>query len=479
MMTDADMSSFRHLIPIVLMVAVAVVGCAAQTTELRIVPHVDQRVELLSIIFRLAGNPEYNMSSLKGYTSDIDTYFAPYRNHAAIAMAKKMADTRSVGFDAVMAMAIHLSPPPALRPLVPFTDKVPEPRWGRENGLEFVRLVQQFYHDTHFEKFFAAHASLYQAAESQFTAVLKELNLGWYKSFYGELPKGHFNVVLGINNGSGNYGPKMVFPDGHEELFAILGAGDADSAGNPTYGSDQLPTLIHEFNHSFMNPLVDARLSELSAAREIYEPVANKMKAMAYGQPDIVIKESLVRAAVILYLESQGKNKRDILIATRQEQARGFVWMSDLCALMRQYEAQRDRYRTFSMFMPEIVKFFQEQAPGMKEKVASFNANCVHFAMMTPFPDKSQDADPAVTELIITFDKPVDPANGYSINYGREGKEHWPIAGKPQFLDGGRGVKLPVKLKPDWNYSFVLTPLAFASADGYPLESYIVNFKTK
>jgi len=378
-----------------------------------------------------------------------------------------------------MAMAIHLSPAPVLQPLVPFTDKIPEPRWGKQNALEFVRLLQQFYRETHFEKFFATHAPLYQAAEAQFGAVLKEFDLGWYKNFYGELPKGHFNVVLGINNGSGNYGPKLVFADGHEELFAILGASDPDSAGNPTYSANELPTLIHEFNHSFMNPLVDQHLRELGTARQMYEPVAEKMRAMAYGQPDIVIKESLVRAAVILYLESKGQKKRDILIATRQEQARGFVWMSDLCALMRQYESQRDRYPAFSMFMPEVVKFFQELAPGIKDKVASFYANCVHFAGMKPFQDKTEDADPAVTELIITFDKPLDPANGYSINYGREGKEHWPIAGKPQFLDGGRAVKLPVKLKPDWNYSFVLTPLAFASADGYPLETYIVNFKTR
>lgn len=78
-----------------------------------------------------------------------------------------------------------------------------------------------------------------------------------------------------------------------------------------------------------------------------------------------------------------------------------------------------------------------------------------------------------------TFDKPLDPTKGYSINYGREGKEHFPIEGKPQFLDGGRSVKLPVKLKPNWNYSFTLMPLAFASADGYPLETYTVNFKTR
>jgi len=60
-----------------------------------------------------------------------------------------------------------------------------------------------------------------------------------------------------------------------------------------------------------------------------------------------------------------------------------------------------------------------------------------------------------------------------------DGEDHYPISGKPEFLPGNHSIKLPVVLKRDWNYSFVLTPLAFASQDGYPLESYTVAFKTK
>ena len=36
--------------------------------EATLSPEVDPRVELLSIVFRLAGNPEYNMSPLKTYS---------------------------------------------------------------------------------------------------------------------------------------------------------------------------------------------------------------------------------------------------------------------------------------------------------------------------------------------------------------------------------------------------------------------------
>src|SRR6266705_4984051 len=88
-------------------------------------PHVDPRVELLSIVFRLAGNSEYNMSPLKTYTADIDAYFSPYKDHPAVTLARKLASERDVGFDAVMGMSVRLSSPPAIKALVAFTDDVP------------------------------------------------------------------------------------------------------------------------------------------------------------------------------------------------------------------------------------------------------------------------------------------------------------------------------------------------------------------
>jgi hypothetical protein len=99
------------------------------------------------------------------------------------------------------------------------------------------------------------------------------------------------------------------------------------------------------------------------------------------------------------------------------------------------------------------------------------------------FPNHSASVDVGTREIVVTFDKPLDPESGprhhgYSIDYGPEEEEHFPVSGKPEFLPGNRSIKLPVELKPDWTYSFVLTPRAFRSTEGYPLVSYTVAFKT-
>ena len=67
--------------------------CGSQTSPSALRAKVDERVELLSIVFHLAGNPEYNMGRLDGYTGEIDRYFGPYKQHAAVVLAKRSSVT--------------------------------------------------------------------------------------------------------------------------------------------------------------------------------------------------------------------------------------------------------------------------------------------------------------------------------------------------------------------------------------------------
>ena len=124
--------------------------CYAQNSDPKTLlspPVADRRIELLSIVFRLAGADEYNNEAFKSYTNAIHRHFDPYKDHPLIKKAMQLRNKKGIGFDAVMAMAIHLSQPPELEPLVPFSDKIPEPRWGKKTAMEFIILLRQFYTD--------------------------------------------------------------------------------------------------------------------------------------------------------------------------------------------------------------------------------------------------------------------------------------------------------------------------------------------
>lgn len=91
---------------------------------------VDQRVELMSIVSRLAGYEEYVQNDFKLHENVVDRHFDTYKRHPAVKFAKKIDGSIQVGHDAVMKMAVHLSSPPSLTPRVAFTEQVPDGRWG-------------------------------------------------------------------------------------------------------------------------------------------------------------------------------------------------------------------------------------------------------------------------------------------------------------------------------------------------------------
>src|SRR5687767_4194998 len=86
-----------------------------QAKTFAIKPVVDERVELLGIVFRLAGNDEYSTEHFKSYVADIHAHFDRFKNHPLIPFTRRIAGKNRIGFDAVMFMAIHLSDPPALQ----------------------------------------------------------------------------------------------------------------------------------------------------------------------------------------------------------------------------------------------------------------------------------------------------------------------------------------------------------------------------
>ena len=320
---------------------------------------VDERIELLSIVFRLAGNREYNSEEFKVYAQDIHKYFDKFKDHPLISFASKLRQEKGVSYDAVMKMAFHIDQPPLFIPKVEFNDAIPESRWGKDNAMKFIELLKDFYKVTNFEEFYNDHADLYNIAERNFLPVYKALNIDWYNQYYGIKPNGSFNIIICLGNGGSNYGGKIVFNDNREDAFAIMGTWSIDSSNTPFYKTpNYLPTLIHEFNHSYVNPVVDIFTDQLeSSGKIIFEPVANNMRRQAYSNWKTMICESIVRASVIRYMlkyDSYNAAKSQLI----SEIGNGFYWMQGLVNIIYDYEHNRTKYPTLESFMPEIVKFF-------------------------------------------------------------------------------------------------------------------------
>nr|AIA99601.1 hypothetical protein [uncultured bacterium contig00103(2014)] len=441
-------------------------------------PRTDNRVELLSIVFRLAGNQEYNNSYFKLYTDKIDSCFAPYKEHELIKFAQELRQERGVSYDAVMKMAVHLDND--LNPIVEFTDKIPEQRWGKDNAYKFVELLKKFYKDAACEKFFKENETIYAEASRRFLPVYEELDLSWYKTFYGKEADEKFIIINALTTGGGNYGVSVTSPDGKREVYAIMGAWSTDSTGMVVYGKDgYFPTLLHEFNHSFVNHLIDKNESALKENGEkIFEKVKDKMSSQAYGNWKTMMYEALVRAAVIKYMKDHDFDQVTIARETGQQLMRGFIWIRELVDELEKYDKNRSTYPTLESYMPNIVAAYQTYAGNMDKYAEQIENGKPKVVSIEGIINGDTNVDAATETIIINFDIPLI-GKGYSINNGEKGKDAFPKFEHIDYANDNKSLVLKLKIESNKEYQFILTGLAFTSQEGIGMDSYEISFKTK
>ncbi|MBN2183434.1 MAG: DUF4932 domain-containing protein [Sedimentisphaerales bacterium] len=335
-----------------------------KTTENRLVEiKVDPRVELISIIFCLARNPEYNHSKFVSYIAAVEDRFGPHREHAVVKLAASLRKKYGVSYDAPMSLTVHLQDANSLQlrlPLEPWPGGL-DTRWRPEDVREFLEKARQFTRESKFDDFIQTQQPMYDRAAQRLQKLLnKEAHLEWFDDFFGARPDASFYLFLGMVNGPSNYGSHVKLAD-REEYYCILGVWKFGILGlsEPKFDKSVLPTIIHEFCHSYANQIVDAHLSQLEKSGEkIFGKVREKMKRMAYGNWQTMMRESLVRACVVRYMaatEGPEAAQRQI----KGEVDRGFLWMQELSDLLIRYEQNRDKYPTPDTFFPEVVDFFK------------------------------------------------------------------------------------------------------------------------
>ncbi|MBI5864288.1 MAG: DUF4932 domain-containing protein [Planctomycetes bacterium] len=437
---------------------------------------VDPRVELLSIVFRLAGNPEYNMENSKSpYAQAVEEHFGKFRDHAAVKMAQALRRSNGVSYDAVMSLAIHLEDafePAPRTPLDPLPDLL-DRRWTKEDAERFIAALRDFVRDADFKGFAASQRERYEKSAAKLAAVVRKRDfVGWFSDFFGDRPRGSFQVAVGMLNGGGNYGVNMRHHDGREEISPIIGIYKWDAEGLPAIGDEVTDTIVHEFCHTYTNACINKHLDKLDAAGDVlFARNAAAMKRQAYGNGATVLRESLVRACVIHYMRtvvSADAGRKQAL----SEMTRGFKWTPGLADLLGEFAKSRDKYKTLDDFMPRIIEYFDHITKQYDELLARFpKVKSISPANAAP------DVDPKTAEVVITFDRPMQ-AGGWALTGG--GPE-LPKFGKPSYNDSRTVLTVPVTLEPGRSYRFGLNGgrfYSFVSEDGYPLEPVEVKFTT-
>jgi len=449
-------------------------------------PRADERVELLGIVFRLAGAPEYQVVSFREYDDAINRHFAPFKTHPVIQSVSPLRQRFGIAFDAVMRYALHISIENG-RVVFPGEDSektletLLADRWRLEEARLFAEQLDDFYVKSRFNEFFESQHEMYRKTGEKIKAINDKINYAWFKEFYGDADLERFHVIFSCINENRHYGPSVRFKDGHEEYFAIIGASGPDAS----YPEEMLIALIiHEFNHSFCNPLVEKYLDELMpVAERVFPFVAEAMVRQALGSAKTMLYEYLVRACEIRYLLAHDMEDK----ANRQIQSsrnNGFLWIAELVELLGRYEKERDKYPTLADFLPEIVKMqnaivTDEYIAELRRLEEEREQNRPQIIAISP-PNGATDVDPGITEIVVTFDRPMGPGMMW---YRRGPPETYPRHSPAVWDDDQRTIRARnAVLEPGRTYEIWFNFggfTVFRCVDNIPLMPFQYTFTTR
>jgi hypothetical protein len=297
----------------------ALAACGRQdthvTVERKLAVDIDRRVELMSIVFRLAGLPRYAEAATP-YARAVDAHFAPFREHDAVVFTRQLGARSGIGYEMAPALAVFLDDnlaPPLPRELV---------RWQVAKLDVYVAAVRAFAKTADLDGFLAAQRVSTDAVVARDRAFFDKVPaIEWLDHTFGPRPGARYFLVPGLLTGPMDYAARRG-----DDIYVIAHLDMPDEAGLPSPRATAVPFVIHELCHSYTNPIVDAALGELqpSAARAIGER-REVFASQAYTTDQIVLEESVVRAIVVLWVRDRdGAAAAQNEIATQERL--GFAW---------------------------------------------------------------------------------------------------------------------------------------------------------
>ena len=321
---------------------------------------VSETVELMGILSRTAGFQEFSNDLAGQYSKDTEAWFAQYREHPTIAYYKELRAKNGIAYDRVTNMAVHLEIEKGKVKLVGNRDELIG-GWKNVDLNDFIKRLNKFYADTRFHDFFEQHQTFYNDFLKAYDKNIIAIKPEWYGQFYnGAAPAEQFRIIIGFTYGTTNNGASRQLPGQPLEVFAVCGYCINSQTGRPNFDSS-LP--LHEFNHSFVNPLLEKAENEKAmqeVGQKLFQRSQSAMKQQAYNDWHIVINESLVRAAVIVYLYENGFNQFVSSMLNVETMQNGFPWMLDVVSALRYYSTHREQYPTLNDFYPEIARFLSK-----------------------------------------------------------------------------------------------------------------------
>lgn len=322
---------------------------------------IDPRIELLAVVQHFTTWADKHHTNMNfGYVNEAEDYFSSFSQDPAVEKCQDLIDL-GFSYDAPVTFMLYHNYPPEFNRLLPYTDYLSGRAAGETNLNDFAGKLREFYQSSGFVDFYNDHKTFYDKTATLIFNTLGDNNyVDIMEDYYGETKHKYIIIPVPIFTSEG-YGPKIDFPEG-QYVYSIIGASglrdDIPTFGNESYFKH---IVLHEFGHSFVNPVTAEYINEIYQSDELFDPIKTQMEDQAYGTWHTCVNEHLVRINVIrMKVLTEGESVKNGLLDF--EISKGFIYISQLDTLMQRYESSRPDYPAWSDFYPEIINLFNTLA---------------------------------------------------------------------------------------------------------------------
>lgn len=429
---------------------------------------VDENIEFISAVARLAGFEEYINDINKSYTENIDSLLRPFADHESVVRLKELRGKQGVSYDAIATLGVHTTIADGHLILKDGSDlSAVDGRWKPGQDKQIVPLLDDLYRKSDFSSFFKKNNDLYDHAIANMDHNLKECDIDWLTDFYGKKLNGSRLVVSLLN--CGNYGLTQELVGRPDESVIIIGCHNLDENGYPSF-SNITGLIVHESSHPICNPLVENNIALFNDnIAESARLMKEQLKDGAYSGGTTMMCESMVRAMEIEYWLAHGRDSSYVDRAMKSQMAQGFTVLPEILDALRVYRENRDNYPVIDSIMPMIIDRInrldiQQRYDEIIKGSPTITGCSIEEGAVGIAPSDS-------LEIKFFFDKPIKKGS-FGMDYYEDNEEICPeladVSPKIKLSDDGKELTVYVIAKPGKEYGFVMPGYFYRGLTGYP-----------
>lgn len=296
---------------------------------------VDPRMELLTALQLVAGDPNINCISKSSYYQDMLAWFTPYNDHHAVAQYKAINDFFC--FDAPINSMLFMDYNDELSLTCEPSEYLCLRAGSKQNWMDFYQGLQDFARVTDFKRFYEDHSGYYQKAIKKVVAINGACDPATELESYIGLEAEHYTLRFSPLQNCGYAGCNV--PENGEVSCTI---GFDQDAEDERAEICLRVYLWHEFAHVFVNPIIDVAISQNTSEWQEFERYISSLNIDSQKYTDVNSYECFVRAITFkLNNKYYGSEEAEGILKWDEDQ--GFVYVRQFIKALDKYEMTREK----------------------------------------------------------------------------------------------------------------------------------------